>query len=650
MGNKARIGVLVFFLSLSSCTAQEFASEFYEGLKKRQNDDQSGAATCFENALDSANTAVAAVAAAELMSLHLAGTELSATAMDIIRQKAEGPWARAFFAIDSPEKIIPLLLSGETRSLNDSSFEGEAARYVLEKWRSGEVENVATEAENAAVDGRFAVSRSRYNEALLFFNIALRDSPDLFLRYPDLISDLGRAFQYTATGREGIDLLLKWEGNLPGFVSGDGENLIRFRLLFFAARIARQRGDPSHIDLFEKALPFAHEVSSEQADACIWYILDSSIAQWPAHGTNRTIQYLEKYVSQWHDDDYFSDVMDKLARELILKKQWEDLANVSALLQNRFGSVAAQYAWISGRAIQDGLFSPGRYVSAYARIAYNAAGGSPGSGAVIGNSAWYYRSLSATALGEPFLLLPKAAAKQETPAAITDTMQFLLGFFENNAAQFAPRYIRAQEKNLFPEELYRLAEALGAAGQYQESIRLVSLYTRKDGYQIAKKDLELLYPRPFKEPVEQCAQETGIEPAMLYGLIRTESAFNSDAVSSAGALGLTQLLPATAQETAVRIKRQGGPDYTGDDINLFDPAANIHIGAAYLAFLKVRMEDPMLALLSYNGGMNRVRRWRRASNLPTDLFLETVEFRETRNYGRSVMGAAAMYNELYYNR
>jgi soluble lytic murein transglycosylase len=189
-------------------------------------------------------------------------------------------------------------------------------------------------------------------------------------------------------------------------------------------------------------------------------------------------------------------------------------------------------------------------------------------------------------------------------------------------------------------------------------MRVVSKYTERDGYKTTKQDMELWYPRPFVDLVEQYAKETGIEPALLFALIRTESAFNSNIVSRAGAVGLTQLMPATAEEMAGRIRRQGGPDYTGSGLNLQDPAANIHIGAAYLAYLNDRMGDPLLALLAYNGCMNRVRRWRTLAaryaggaapeNLPPDLFLETVEFAETRNYGRGVMAAAAIYRDLYY--
>jgi soluble lytic murein transglycosylase len=242
-------------------------------------------------------------------------------------------------------------------------------------------------------------------------------------------------------------------------------------------------------------------------------------------------------------------------------------------------------------------------------------------------------------------------------------MKSLLGFFEHGAEEFAPAFIRAEENNLSADELRRLAEALGTAGQYQLSMRLVSLYSKQEGYQIRRRDLELSYPRPFKELVGQYAWETGIEPAILFGLIRTESAFDPNAVSRVGAIGLTQLMPATAEETATRIRRQGGPDWSqrggavdgGDEnvhensgIDLLNPAANIHIGASYLAFLYERMEDPLLALISYNGGMNRIRRWRTRSNLPTDLFLETVEITETMDYGRRVTAAAAVYRALYY--
>jgi soluble lytic murein transglycosylase len=166
--------------------------------------------------------------------------------------------------------------------------------------------------------------------------------------------------------------------------------------------------------------------------------------------------------------------------------------------------------------------------------------------------------------------------------------------------------------------------------------------------------MELWFPRPYGELARKYAEETGAPLALLYGLIRTESAFQSGIVSHAGAAGLTQLMPATAEEMAARILKEGGPDYAATEggaaagLDLKDPAANIHIGAYYLMFLMTRFEgDTLLSLLAYNGGMNRIRRWKAATALPTDLFLETVSLSETREYGRKVIAASEVYKQLY---
>jgi soluble lytic murein transglycosylase len=741
-----------FFLCLISCQAQQrlSTSDFYEGLKKNQAEAKTEASADFEKALDSPNIHIAAAAAAELMSLHYSGTEIQAATINKIRakapaliaSKASGSWAMALDALEGPnrEKILALALNNESRSPD------EAVQYLLLQLRasnsaggSGDgnsgVIGIFNNAENAAIAGRIAVSRSRYREALVFFRMVMTDAPDLFFQYPELLSDLGRTFQYTASGREGIDLFLRWEKDFDEKKLNQDENLkglIRFRLLFYAARIANQRrsvdqrGFPESIELFERALPWAlamppqtgggainsGAINSEQTDACIWYILNTSLAR----DSGGIIHYLESYIPHWRDDGYYSDVMDKLARELLLKRKWADIINIFALVKNRTGVIGAKFAWITGRAIQEGLLSPREMeyaraqlgaplllgaegsdeapdnAEAYIRIAYNNAVPPGAPQTLFDTRALYYRSISAAALGEPFfalteepLSLPTAKTAVKAPdkkqakaggSGESDTMQFLLGFFRNGAAKFAARYIRMMESGLSPEELRRLAEVLGDEGMYQESMRLVSLYAKQGSYQLERRDLELMYPRPFIEQVNQYAQETGIVPTKLFGLIRTESAFNPDAISRSGAIGLTQLMPATAEETAARILRRGGPDYTrrfdkdgvdeisGDTeadntnrglissevgVDLLDPGANIHMGAAYLAYLEERMGDPMFALLAYNGGMNRVRRWRNSMpvKFPPDLFLETVEYAETMEYGRAVMGAAAMYRALY---
>jgi soluble lytic murein transglycosylase len=165
--------------------------------------------------------------------------------------------------------------------------------------------------------------------------------------------------------------------------------------------------------------------------------------------------------------------------------------------------------------------------------------------------------------------------------------------------------------------------------------------------------LELLFPRGDIELVEKYGAEFGFAPEIVFGLIRTESAFQPSVISHAGAVGLTQLMPETAQEMAGRLRRAGGTDYAASEngLDLNDPEQNINIGVFYLDYLMGRFDgDLMLSLMAYNGGMNRVRRWRTASTLPVDIFVETVPFYETRDYGRKVMAAAEIYKKLYYSQ
>jgi len=200
------------------------------------------------------------------------------------------------------------------------------------------------------------------------------------------------------------------------------------------------------------------------------------------------------------------------------------------------------------------------------------------------------------------------------------------------------------------DELRVVARALAQAGMYANSIRLVFGYVNREGYKFNREDLELLFPRPYKELTEKYAAEHSIAPALMFGLIRTESAFENTIVSRAGATGLAQIMPETAREMASRIRRAGGPDFFDEDkkIDLNNPELNIHIGSYYLKYLTGRFDDMLVSLMAYNAGANRVRRLRSASKMPSDLFLETVSIYETRNYGRKVMSAAAVYEELYY--
>ena len=506
-----------------------------------------------------------------------------------------------------------------------------------------------------------------YRSMLNNLREALEDGGIVFFRYPELLPDLGRAYQYTPAMREeGANLFKTWDGLLEnGTIPGDAasatagveysglESFIktlnpetindrRFRVLFYSGRIKRAMGQYSESsEYFRRACNLAPDAI--QADSCTWYMLMNTFEESPLKAASLALETM----SQWNDVSYFDDILDRLSCYLTGRRKWPELLDLFFALERHDsgGTSLARYAWILGRAAEEGYIKTENRAEDFFRIAFEG-----------GKGSFYYRAMAASKLGAAFIPGTQAdSGKIQKPGKEKDEMEFLLGFFECGGAMFALPYIRAREEKLSIPELEKITEALAAAGRWKESLDLVSRYTGRKDYELSSRDLFLLYPQPYKELIEKHARETELSPEILYGLIRTESYFMSGVVSRSGATGLSQLMAPTADEMADRILRRGGPDYRGNDgINLKDPEVNIHIGSYYLKYLTEQMGSPMLALLAYNGGMGRIRRALAADKrqgsggLPLDLFLETIEINETREYGRRVLAAAAVYGYLYY--
>jgi soluble lytic murein transglycosylase len=155
-------------------------------------------------------------------------------------------------------------------------------------------------------------------------------------------------------------------------------------------------------------------------------------------------------------------------------------------------------------------------------------------------------------------------------------------------------------------------------------------------------DYTLLYPRPFGSEVAAAVKLTDIEPYLLYGVLRQESLFRADAASAAGALGVAQLTPATARETA---RRWQLPAPTRAD--LFHPATNITLGAARVAELLERYDaQPAIALGAYNAGEAAVRRWLPPRKIDSDVWIENIPYNETRAYVRRVLWHSLVFRWL----
>ncbi|WP_078121066.1 transglycosylase SLT domain-containing protein [Thiosocius teredinicola] len=153
-------------------------------------------------------------------------------------------------------------------------------------------------------------------------------------------------------------------------------------------------------------------------------------------------------------------------------------------------------------------------------------------------------------------------------------------------------------------------------------------------------DLELRFPLEHTGLVDQNAARQGIDKAWIYAVMRQESAFMSNARSPVGAMGLMQLMPATARTVSRKILNRTPPSR----YELLQPDTNIELGSAYLKHVKSELGDSaMLATAAYNAGPHRVNRWLPQRTLPADIWIELVPFSETRGYLRRVLAYTVIY-------
>ncbi|MFM7026061.1 MAG: transglycosylase SLT domain-containing protein [Limnohabitans sp.] len=152
-------------------------------------------------------------------------------------------------------------------------------------------------------------------------------------------------------------------------------------------------------------------------------------------------------------------------------------------------------------------------------------------------------------------------------------------------------------------------------------------------------DFEQRFPMPLRETVVRRANGIGLDPAYVYGLIRQESRFITDARSHVGASGLMQVMPATAKWTAKKIGLTG---FTPDQIT--DKETNVAIGTGYLKLVLDDFGGSMpMAAAAYNAGPGRPRKWREGPVLEGAIWAENVPFQETRDYVKKVLSNTTNY-------
>ncbi len=260
----------------------------------------------------------------------------------------------------------------------------------------------------------------------------------------------------------------------------------------------------------------------------------------------------------------------------------------------------------------------------------------------------YYGALAAKRLGRPLPTAPAAAPRIDDLPALPDAGRWLaaarafvsVGLWDE-AAPFYRLAVRGAGA-LGPAVALEAADCARDAAALSEAIGFAQVATgdrdRTPVQEIPRGLWQLLYPASFSEAVTRAARGTGLDPNLAASVALQESAFNPLAVSSAGARGLLQVMPAVGAELA---RAAGLQRFEPSD--LFDPETNVTLGCKHLAEYRRRFGSIPKALAAYNGGPSRVERWSPSNRLDDERFVERIPIPETRLYVKRVLTGARMY-------
>lgn len=222
-------------------------------------------------------------------------------------------------------------------------------------------------------------------------------------------------------------------------------------------------------------------------------------------------------------------------------------------------------------------------------------------------------------------------AMQAQPAMQRTLSLYRMGLREEAAKEWSLAVRKLDDKQLLI--------ASGIASRNEMYDRSINAADRT----ILLHDFNLRYPAPYRDSLQERIQENNLEEAWVYGLMRQESRFVTQAKSTVGAAGLMQVMPATARWIAQKI---GMKDYRKALISELD--TNLKLGTYYMKnVLSSLGNNPVLASAAYNAGPGRARQWQADRPLEGAVYVENIPFDETRDYVKKVMSNTVYYARLF---
>lgn len=459
------------------------------------------------------------------------------------------------------------------------------------------------------IEGKYLASTGEYGAAIELLNAWLirLDEEGASSEGRAVCADLEKLFTIQGWSSKGGAVFKE----LAAEASDEDEAAAR---LFAAARLYRKAAWYGNA---ERCLDSLLESAGEDiSDRLLWYSFDIKVKRNPA----KAASVLERYSVLWDDPEYFADTLDNLCTALVRQRKWKDIAEVSDILELAGPvEIADRYRFITNRAAGEGLLPAenGETERVYTDL--------------------YYRILSGDPLSE-FSGCPRIAAELPPDTELSPEEIYISGFIKWGLDDLILDELRKNRAQLSESFLVYCADSAIERQEYLDSIRMMYQY---QGI-LSCSGLSSLYPDVYREEIEYASELNNIPPQLLFALVWKESGFEREIVSRSGAVGLCQLMPSTAEDVAGRMKLKV-PDLT-------NPEENLLTGSWYLNWLNGYVGNNSAAVISYNGGPGRVKRWMREySDLSQILLYEAVPVPETHQYGKKVLTASVLYGMFYYD-
>ncbi|MDT8298692.1 MAG: lytic transglycosylase domain-containing protein, partial [Spirochaetaceae bacterium] len=532
----------------------------------------------------------------------------------------------------------PVLAAALRKNPEDPLTSAQAERFILHSSDPGTLNAIPFEAAKDLGAGYAELLRARglyaeveYAAALKDYGVWLKAAADInavcdFEGVSPVFAEIGVSARHIGEESAWAGMLFEASAGLNGSK--------RYAAAYQAGRLYRGLGD---YDKVQSALLLAADAVKPglDRDRALWFGWRAMYED-ARTTTEEELIFLSRAVESWSNPDRFGDVMEEFLHRRIrrgewtlLEQAWRDRGTEWPDSARSLGALALAFASSEGR-LQNGAD-----VAALLKTAFESA-------------PYSWSGLRAAGLLDT--ALPEATSvdigdEHDNPDGLPVNDAVLRLYLRWGLVTLAYEEVLSSPY-LYLEETVRMTARSLQSPDPRKSIRIAGLLWGRDGFEPTQDDLLLRHPLPYGSLAAGKAESENLPVNILYGLIRTESAWDSDAVSRSGAQGLAQFMPATWEEWVGRLRYP-------DDADPMDPETNLTLAASYLKWLDERewTDGWVDVLVSYNAGGGRLRTWRNQQpGLGDDLFGMSVPIEEPRSYVGKVLSAATLYGYLYAGR